>query len=206
MSVLKQMDNFVTVYVRPNFGYDKTMLERFQAAGFNVLGLRRLPDYSFVALETLADAQRFIRFFDGTNINGVRLMARISNRTQKGIEEGRNMNSPNLDQFTVPLRNDPKYSIPAPSSSRTVKVRWTDDRITSERILFDDFRELGFIRHVKVRNGEGFIEFDTPADAKNVCNVVGRSGTMRGKRVEVSIVGDMHLGVPNYVIQLAGTA
>jgi RNA recognition motif-containing protein len=71
----------------------------------------------------------------------------------------------------------------------------------SERNIWNDFRETGFIREIEVRGLNAFVQFDTEGDAHRALeDMNGRR--LHTSRLRVELVPDRQLNQPNLHLPL----
>jgi hypothetical protein len=176
----------VSVALSPLFDDRKNIISFIENNGFtDYTGFQLYEDYVFVTFPEYAVAQQFVEKIDGVRANGYKLNARIV--PERLRERGRDDHSPR-----------PRGR---PIRSKTVAVQNYPPEYLGDRNLWNDFREVGFIRQIEVRRATGYIQFDSEADAfRAVEEMDGRR--LSGSRITVELIPDRILNLPNVVVPL----
>jgi RNA recognition motif-containing protein len=176
----------VSVSLSPLFDDRMNIVAFIERNGFlDYTGFQFYEDSCFVTFADSKTAQEFVDKIDGKRANGTTLRAEIV--------AGRAWES----------RRDSPSPRPSPRGmhSRTIAVKNYPAQYLGDRNLWEDFREIGFIREIEVRRNTGYIQFDTESDAIHaVENMNGRR--LSGSRITVELIPDRILNLPNVRVPL----
>ena len=184
--------DLVTVHFRPLFGEPEEMGEIFKRQGFNFHKLTLHDGFAFIVFTSMDQAQRFIREFDGRTINGINLRVQLG-RGQLDRQRER-------DNF-APRNDDRRYENRRRLSTKTIAIRGYPFDLLNDRRLFNDFYSTGFIRQVEVKDGVGYIAFDSEEDASRA--YAEKNGTrVDNVRITIESVEDRPMNLPKLGIPL----
>lgn len=157
-----------SVYFRPTFGDPQEVQSFFASKGFtNIRKLTLYDNFGFVLFDDGRTADDFIRVFDGIRVNGCTLSVQHQHKSKPARESSRD--------FRPPISRDPPRSYNRPRvHSKTISVRGIPENLLTERKLFNEFYSTGFIRQVEVKDGVGYILFDTENDAARAIDTMDR--------------------------------
>jgi RNA recognition motif-containing protein len=167
----------------PLFDDRKNIIAFVESEGFlDYTGFQLFDDYCFITFRDFLSAQTFVDKVDGIRMNGYKLSASI-------VQERSRWDEPS-----------PRSRARGPRS-KTIAVTNYPREYLGDRNLWNDFREVGFIRQIEVRRSTGYIQFDTEADAINAVEEMdGRR--LSGSRITVEMIPDRILNLPNVVVPL----
>ncbi|KAH0789942.1 hypothetical protein GPJ56_006444 [Histomonas meleagridis] len=174
------MEKAVPVLIRPIFDEPGRMLENFVRSGFDDYEhFDVFSNYCFIYFNSISRAKEFVSAFNNT-------------QTRHGPVE--------VFIYDFPQNSQNRYE-PGRMHSKTISVKNYPYELLHDRNIWNDFRETGFIRQIEVRGYTAYVQFDTEEDAMNAVRVM-RGRRIRGVPIDVELIPDRILNLPNIVVPL----
>ena len=171
-------------YLEPLFDDPGRMDEYFAGHGFDdIVQIVVYTNHAFVFLPSYERCCRFVDAFDEGVVNGKRVRTYVVRASDVG------------DYKKEPGAREKRLV------SKTVVVRNYPAEYLSDRNLWNDFRECGFVRDVEARPPLGYIRFDTQDDAIRAVKEMDGAVLSRSK-ISVEMIPDREVGLPNMTAKL----
>lgn len=172
-------------YFEPLFDDASKMDEYFASHGFSdIIHIVVYTSHAFIFLPSYDRCCNFVDYFDATVINGSNIRTYVVRSSDIGDYKREN-----------PTREKTRLI------SKTVIVKQYPLKYLSDRNLWNDFRESGFIRDIETKPPFGYIRFDTEDDA--IRAVKDMNGVSVGSaKIIVEMIPDQELGLPDMSTKL----
>ena len=170
------------------------MNDYFKRNNINFYQLTLHDGFAFIVFTSMDQAQRFIRDFDGRTINGHTLRVQLGRGQLDRQRENR-------ERF-MQRGDDRRFDSRRRYMTKTIAIRGYPYDLLTERRLFNDFYSSGFIRQVEVKEGIGYIAFDTEEDASNAIYEKNGMRIENGIRISIESVEDRPMNLPKLGVPL----
>ena len=195
--------DLVTVHFRPLFGEPDEMNDYFQRNGVNFYQLTLHDGFAFIVFTSMDQAQRFIHDFDQRQINGTTLKVQLGRGQLDRQRENRERERERERERFIPRPDDRRFEPRRRYVTKTIAIKGYPYDLLTERRLFNDFYPTGFIRQVEVKDGIGYIAFDTEDDANNAMYEKHGRWMENGLfRLSIEFVEDRPMNLPKLGIPL----
>lgn len=179
------MSGVVPVRFSPLFSQPEDMLKHFRLYGYDddIKRFVLFDDYCVLELGDHARACDFLKEFDGKVINDVQVRVSVMET-----------------EDSAPSREDRHYEEP-PERSFTISVFCDAQNVLSDRVLWETFKDIGFVRQIECINGVGYVQFDSEDDAK-IAHEELNGKEVEGYLIYVQLIPDRILNRPRLGIPL----
>jgi hypothetical protein len=176
------------VYLSPVFDEVANMTDFFESSGFGDFAHFRIyDDFCIIDYASYDRAKAFVNEFDGVRIRSCKVSCYIVG------DRGARREDREPDDRSRPRGRSLR--------SKTIVVRNYPQSYLSDRNIWNDFRDSGFIREIEVRGFNAYIQFDTENDAYHALDEMDGRRINAG-RIRVEMVQDRQLNQPNLHLPL----